>query len=232
GRAGEALLFAPDLAAAVSRETGGGDDPAIAALSGMPDARVLPAWLYMMDWAELLPDEDARQPIRLHPPLHGKLRVIGPDAAEAEARLEAGETPPAPATDLLAGLIGLYGAALTLHGRYRRAYQVQAWLRDHRPDDPLVWKRLSNIHFAQGNDHKGMTCLDKALALRRTNPLMQLSKARRMAGAGRRRGALFHLGRAEGFWPGLNLWVQQRILIQRDLKVAAATADTQPESGG
>ncbi|MDO5631475.1 MAG: hypothetical protein Q4G22_06525 [Paracoccus sp. (in: a-proteobacteria)] len=227
GRAGKALMFPPELAIGLVRGTGDGDDPAIAALGGGTRTRVLPGWLYLMDWAELLPDEISREPLRRYPPLAAKLRIIGPDAAEVEARLEAGEKPPPPETEKQAWRIGLYGAALAAHGRYRRAMQVQSWLHEHRPNDPLTWKRIADIHFAHGNAHRGMTHLDQALALMRSNPLLQLSKARRMAAVGRRRGAIFHLGRAEGFWPGLNLWVQQRILIQRALRLAAQQAAPQ-----
>ncbi|MDO5613456.1 MAG: hypothetical protein Q4G14_09485 [Paracoccus sp. (in: a-proteobacteria)] len=228
GRAGKALMFPPELAIGLVRGTGDGDDPAVAALGGGARARVLPGWLYMMDWAELLPDEASREPMRRYPALSAKLRTIGPDAAEVEARLEAGEQPPAPETEKQARRIGLYGAALAVHGRYRRAMQVQTWLQGHMPNDPLTWKRIADIHFAHGNAHRGMTNLDQALALMRSNPLLQLSKARRMAAAGRQRGAVFHLGRAEGFWPGLNLWAQQRILINRALRAAAQQAADAP----
>lgn len=237
GRASDALLFPPELADALARDLHGGDDPAIRALSGGEGGRVIPPWLYMMDWAELLPDEDARQPLREHPPFYAKLRHIGHDAAEIEALLESGQRPPVPETRLLAERAGLYGAVLTLHGRYRRALQVQSWLLEHCGDDPLVWKRLSNIHFLLGKRHEGMKYLDRALALQRNNPLMQASKARRMAADGRRGGALFHMGRAEEIWPELDLWAQQRMLVMRDLRdhAAATAADNPaapPDSGG
>lgn len=219
GPAGRALMFPPDLAAALATEAG--EDPATAALAGS-GGRALPDWIPALDWAGLLPDETARQPLRQNPPLHAKLRYFDPEAAGAEAMLDAGEVPPPPATDLAAHMIGLYGAALALHGRYRRALLVQEWLTGIRPGDPMVWKRLSDIHFLLGRRHDGMVALDKALALRRDNPLLQVSKARRMAEDGRDKGALFHMGRAEQLWPGLGIWPRQRRLVMRDLAAAAA----------
>ncbi|MCQ0971864.1 hypothetical protein MLD63_15690 [Paracoccus sp. TK19116] len=208
GRAGQALLLPVRLAKGLSAPA-----PADEPRSTQPD--LLPEWCYLSDWEELLPNDRARQSLRLSPGLNGKLSHVGCGAEMIEAITADQSVSTLTSAD--GDRVGLHAACLSLHGRYRRALELLHWLDRQQPGDVLTLKRIADTCFRIGNLQAGMETLDRALALDRENPLMQLSKARRMAQQRRPKPALFHLSRAEGLWPGLDLMAQQRKLVERAL---------------
>ena len=228
GRAGEALMIAPDLVRALSRASGAGDDPGIPALGAGAGQHLLPAWTYLADWDELLPGDAARQVLRRAPPLALKLHLAGTAGARADAALEAGERPAEPEDALTRQRIGLYGAALSLHGRYRRALRLHGWLKESAPDDPLTIKRLGDSCFRAGNAATGMRHLDEALAILPAHLLLRLSRARRRAEAGDRAGAEADLAKAADLWPGLALIAQQRRQVARRFAPPSAGSPAAP----
>lgn len=213
GPVSRALMFPRDL---LPQLLGGND-------IGQP---VLAPWFYLADWDELLGDDNARRPLLAGPPIHLKLRPLGPALRAAEAALTAGATPPPPGDEAEAARLGLGAAILSLHGRYARALRVLHWLDEIRPGDALTRKRLADTCYRIGNAERADAFMQDALRLAGGPPLMLLSMARRQAELRRPARARKHLLQAGQQWPGSVLLRQQARRIERLL-----AADPVPGAG-
>lgn len=211
GRAGRALMFAPELVATLSEPASAQNRMDLSGSGG--DSEVLPVWLPRLDWDELLNEQSVRKELRVWPELTQKQRVIGAPFAEVERIFERGEVPP-PATSLQMQQLGLSASSLRLHGRFRRAFAILHWLNGQFPDEALICKRLADTCFAAENRTAGWRWLHAAQERQPDNVLLDLSMALRFAQDGNEDGAAFHLEKARGLWPDLVL-VQ---IVQRTIR--------------
>ncbi|MDO5622312.1 MAG: hypothetical protein Q4G24_12670 [Paracoccus sp. (in: a-proteobacteria)] len=145
---------------------------------GAPLPPVLPVWMLLTDWEELLDSDSRRYALRNWPDLWNKIRNLGQDARDlVQQSVDKADIPVI--GDDLAIRAGFLGAILRLHGRLMRAFAVLHQIDDQRPNDALTHKRLADACFRAGNVRAGTRWLDSARELAPDNPLLHLSAAAR-----------------------------------------------------
>lgn len=191
GQAAQALLLPPALIDVMS-EPAEGTQP-----------NILPVWVLLTDWEELLDNDAHRGALRGSPDLWGKIRPLGPGAAALEQAIFEGRAPKdTPDADMLCRM-GFLASVLRLNGRYRRAYAVLHWLEKVAPlqDMALTAKRLADCAFRSGNAALGKDFMQRAMAASPDNVLLCLSVATRAAQADEMFRMRRHLARAAELLP-------------------------------
>ena len=164
---------------------------------------LLPPWIPMIGWADLVKSEDVVRRLRQWPPLPGKLRPMADLLDTAETAVAAG----APLPDLKrpeAEMLGIAASALILDNRLMRAMRLLEALAARSKGDAVARKRLADACFTAGNTRAGWRWLTAAHEAAPDNPLICLSAALRTP-AQKTVERQAWLDRAEAAWPGLPL---------------------------
>ena len=203
GAAAQALMFGPEMVELLSEPAETGMIATIA--DGQPgDAKVLPHWTYLADWAELIGNPSDRDNLSRHPPLPQKLAVGGELLATVEKKLLNDQLPAVPAAQGLLRL-GFCAGKLGLHGRLRRAFVLLHWLDRVQPDNALTHKRLADCSYRAGNRAAGRRWLNSAIRLAPENALLHASACLRALEEPQPGRARRHLDQAMLYWPDLGV---------------------------
>ncbi len=183
--------------------------PAVAQVSGRATRKgeavqELPLWLLQADWPEFL-SADSRAALAAFHDLPARLALAAPDLGpQLETALEGGREFRRPRRPEAVRL-GLYAAALAVHGRYNRALKILHWLDGIRPGQADVAKRLANVCWAAGSRDAALRWLRAAVGAAPGNALLHLALAQRLIEARQGAAAHRHLDAAEALWPELDL---------------------------
>lgn len=177
-----------------------------------PDAALmLPLWVIQADWCALL-SETVMRALADWPGLPDKLSALAPEAGPALETALSGARPFARPRRPEAAQLGLYAAALAVHGRYQRALDILHWLDRMRPGQPETAHRIASVCWQAGNAEAGARWDQVAIGAAPGNALLHLSSAARLTAAGKDAPARRHRDEAARLWPEL---AQQATLWRR-----------------
>ncbi|WP_458790327.1 hypothetical protein [Yoonia sp. MH D7] len=137
----------------------------------------LPLWVTGADWSEMFEKPKLLQSLTNSPSLNAKKTLIPSDILDAERRhFQDNAALPSDPRSLM--LLSVYGVALRLSGRYRRATQIMFHCRDHMPEHPIFIKRLADLLNDAGKTEAAQRNYNKAGRLLPHHPGVTLARAR------------------------------------------------------
>tara|TARA_R100000935_G_scaffold54166_1_gene82698 strand:+ start:774 stop:2822 length:2049 start_codon:yes stop_codon:yes gene_type:complete len=143
----------------------------------------LPLWVTGADWSEMFEKPKLIQQLTNFPDFMGKKALIPDDILKAELRnFQNGVALPCDERSLM--LLSVYGVALRLSGRYRRATQIMFHCRDQMPDHPIFIKRLADLLQDAGKMEAAARNFHKAGRLLPHHPGVTIARAKIAQNAG------------------------------------------------
>jgi tetratricopeptide (TPR) repeat protein len=155
-----------------------------------------PFWIPNGDWPELNEKPQTRKNISLEPTLMQKFFEVPNDLRTAEINAHKNGTP-LPESPEETAILSTMATAFTLTGRYRRAQRLLFHCRKHRPDDPLVLKRLANTLLAVGENNRADANIERALEMAPDHVGLAIAMSERQQNKGDHKAVEAMLGRLE-----------------------------------
>lgn len=136
----------------------------------------LPLWVTGADWSEMFEKPKLQRNLTNFPDFMGKKALIPDDIIKAELRnFQSGAALPCDERSLI--LLSLYGVALRLSGRFRRATQIMFHCRDQMPEHPIFIKRLADLLKDAGKMEAAERNFNKAGRLLPYHPGVTIARA-------------------------------------------------------